>query len=60
MYDVAELLHERAGYVARGLKDRVKAVDAEIERISGLAVETAEPDAGLETPESGKAAKTRK
>ena len=34
---VRALTEERAGYVARGMTDRVKQVDAEIARITGRA-----------------------
>lgn len=32
---IAALLEERVGYVGRGLKERVNAVDAEIRRLGG-------------------------
>jgi hypothetical protein len=37
---VEDLLHERRGYEMRGLNDRVALVDAEIERLAGVKVET--------------------
>jgi hypothetical protein len=37
---VEALLHERRGYEMRGLTDRVALVDAEIERLAGVKVET--------------------
>jgi hypothetical protein len=39
--EVDALLNERAGYVVRGMKDRVAQVDAEIKRLGGVVVDDA-------------------
>lgn len=59
---VDSLLRERAGYVARGLANRVAQVDAELAKLGHHAepfVERAAPDA-FETPEAPRPRARRK
>lgn len=56
---VAALLRERAGYVQRGLKDRVAAVDAELERHGHKPpAETPAAQARTEAPRGRRARRT--
>jgi hypothetical protein len=47
---IAALLRERAGYVQFGKKDRVKAVDAELERLGWEDPEKAKPEPEKQEP----------
>lgn len=56
---VEALRYERLGYVARGLKDRVAQVDAEIRKLGGK-VETSEAVVDVETADVPSGRRNRK
>lgn len=56
---VAALEHERAGYVARGLTDRVKAVDAELARLGAKPPADTKADPPAENSDAEPAPETR-
>jgi hypothetical protein len=57
--NVKSLLEERRGYVARGLKDRIAQVDAQLARL-GFVVEDEPAAPAVETADAGPAETTAK